>query len=235
MEFRGPCAGSAPDGPPAAGWPSAARSISPAASLVHLTAGCRADRRDHAGRRADFGAAPEPDDAGYVVLGTPSVDRLVRPECRFALTAGGLARMRVVTFLAPVARLMLVWDLWSTPSRTASRARSGRGRIGGRPVPVAITPAAGYVSVTSAVIIGAVAWTLRNLVARLVKNLKVDDSLDAFACHGIGGAIGVIMTAPAGRSGGKCPPAPTACCMAAISCSMPICSAFRRWRPTAWR
>ena len=60
---------------------------------------------------------------------------------------------------------------------------------------VAITPAAGYVTVTAAIIIGLSAGAISNLVAswRLART-RVDDTLDVFACHGIGGIWGSIAT-----------------------------------------
>ncbi len=60
---------------------------------------------------------------------------------------------------------------------------------------VAVTPASGFVSVTSAIVIGLVAGVLSNLVAnwRLAKT-RIDDSLDVFACHGISGVWGSIAT-----------------------------------------
>jgi Amt family ammonium transporter len=60
---------------------------------------------------------------------------------------------------------------------------------------VAITPAAGFVTTSTALLIGVAAGIICNFVARVVKNkFKLDDTLDVFACHGIGGAIGVTMT-----------------------------------------
>ncbi|MCW4016891.1 MAG: ammonium transporter [Candidatus Bathyarchaeota archaeon] len=60
---------------------------------------------------------------------------------------------------------------------------------------VAVTPASGYVSVTSAIIIGLSAGLISNLVAnwRSAKT-RIDDSLDVFACHGISGVWGSIAT-----------------------------------------
>ncbi len=56
-----------------------------------------------------------------------------------------------------------------------------------------ITPAAGYVGVPAAVIIGAFASVV-SYVAMYLKNTrtKIDDSLDVFACHGLGGTIGAL-------------------------------------------
>jgi Amt family ammonium transporter len=57
----------------------------------------------------------------------------------------------------------------------------------------AITAAAGYVNFTAAVIIGLVAGIVCNLVANWrAGRSKIDDTLDVFACHGIGGIIGAV-------------------------------------------
>ena len=57
----------------------------------------------------------------------------------------------------------------------------------------AITAASGYVTVTAAVIIGLAAGVISNLVANWRSGRsRIDDTLDVFACHGIGGIIGAI-------------------------------------------
>jgi ammonium transporter, Amt family len=57
----------------------------------------------------------------------------------------------------------------------------------------AITAASGYVSFTAAVIIGLIAGVVSNLVANWrAGRSRIDDTLDVFACHGIGGIIGAI-------------------------------------------
>ena len=55
---------------------------------------------------------------------------------------------------------------------------------------VAITPASGFVGPVDAIIIGALA-TMVSYTAMYLKNkhFKVDDSLDVFACHGLGGTV----------------------------------------------
>ena len=56
---------------------------------------------------------------------------------------------------------------------------------------VAITPGAGFVPIWSAVIIGALVSPICYFgVALIKKKLKIDDALDAFGCHGIGGGAG---------------------------------------------
>jgi Amt family ammonium transporter len=60
---------------------------------------------------------------------------------------------------------------------------------------VAITPAAGFVSITGAIIIGIAAGVIPFFaVAYLKPKLGYDDTLDAFGIHGIGGTIGAILT-----------------------------------------
>jgi ammonium transporter, Amt family len=60
---------------------------------------------------------------------------------------------------------------------------------------VAITPAAGFVGVPQALFIGFVAAIVSNLVAEFLKRkTKLDDPLDVFACHGLGGITGMLLT-----------------------------------------
>jgi Amt family ammonium transporter len=57
----------------------------------------------------------------------------------------------------------------------------------------AVTAAAGYVTFTAAVIIGLAAGIISNLVANWrAGRSRIDDTLDVFACHGIGGIIGAV-------------------------------------------
>jgi Amt family ammonium transporter len=59
---------------------------------------------------------------------------------------------------------------------------------------VAITPASGYVTPTAAIIIGLIAGVLSNLVSTWRARTRLDDTLDVFACHGVGGIWGSIAT-----------------------------------------
>ena len=61
---------------------------------------------------------------------------------------------------------------------------------------VAITPAAGYVNINHSIVIGFITAIVCNLSIILIKKSeKIDDTLDVFACHGIGGICGMILTA----------------------------------------
>jgi Amt family ammonium transporter len=59
---------------------------------------------------------------------------------------------------------------------------------------VAITPAAGYVTVSSSLIVGIVAAVVSNLVVIWRSKTNIDDTLDVFPCHGVGGMVGMLMT-----------------------------------------
>jgi len=57
-----------------------------------------------------------------------------------------------------------------------------------------ITPAAGYVSITQSIFIGIISAIISNLAVYGKNKSKVDDNLDVFPCHGIGGMVGMLMT-----------------------------------------
>ncbi|MGZ3837869.1 MAG: ammonium transporter [Flavisolibacter sp.] len=59
---------------------------------------------------------------------------------------------------------------------------------------VAITPGAGFVAVPQSIFIGALAAVISNLAVHLKSKSSVDDTLDVFPCHGIGGMVGMLMT-----------------------------------------
>ena len=59
---------------------------------------------------------------------------------------------------------------------------------------VAITPAAGYVSIAHAITIGIISSVVSNFAVSKFPKGKIDDALDVFACHGVGGMTGMILT-----------------------------------------
>jgi Amt family ammonium transporter len=59
---------------------------------------------------------------------------------------------------------------------------------------VAITPASGFVTVPVSIFIGIVAGATSNFFAHMRSKSRIDDTLDVFPCHGIGGMVGMIMT-----------------------------------------
>lgn len=59
---------------------------------------------------------------------------------------------------------------------------------------VAITPAAGFVAIPQSIFIGMVAAIISNVAVYYKQKSKLDDTLDVFPCHGIGGMVGMLMT-----------------------------------------
>ncbi len=74
---------------------------------------------------------------------------------------------------------------------------------------VAITPAAGYVAIPQSIFIGTIAAIISNVAVHLKSKSKLDDVLDVFPCHGLGGMVGMLLTGvfatksvnPAGNDG----------------------------------
>lgn len=109
-----------------------------------------------------------------------------------ALGANASAALAFVnTMLAPIATLF-VWtllDLRRTGKATAVGAATGI--VVGL---VAITPAAGYVSPLSAILLGAVAAFPSYFALLWRARTRLDDSLDVVAAHGLGGIVGALLT-----------------------------------------
>src|SRR3954469_5142685 len=59
---------------------------------------------------------------------------------------------------------------------------------------VAITPAAGFVAIPQSIFIGVVAAIISNVAVYYKQKSNLDDTLDVFPCHGIGGMVGMLMT-----------------------------------------
>ncbi len=111
-----------------------------------------------------------------------------------ALAADGNAGMAMVVTHISAATASLVWMLMDW-SRFGKPTLIGlvTGTIAGL---ASITPASGSVGPIGALIIGASAGIICYLFVNIVKNnLKIDDSLDVFAVHGVGGLLGIILVA----------------------------------------
>lgn len=59
---------------------------------------------------------------------------------------------------------------------------------------VAITPAAGFVAIPQSIFIGVVAAIISNMAVYYKQKSSLDDTLDVFPCHGVGGIVGMLMT-----------------------------------------
>ncbi len=90
------------------------------------------------------------------------------------------------------ATSMLTWIFFD---RFLNRKMSAMGACIGAVVGlVAITPAAGFVTLGQSIFIGFVAALVSNLVIRIQKKSTIDDTLDVFPSHGVGGIVGMILT-----------------------------------------
>ncbi|MDI6732224.1 MAG: ammonium transporter [Candidatus Margulisbacteria bacterium] len=108
-----------------------------------------------------------------------------------ALAANGLAVSAFVVTNTAAAAAALVWMTLSWIHRRPSVLGVATGAVVGL---VAITPASGFVSPLSAIVIGGVAAIISYYMIVLRMAVRIDESLDAFACHGMGGAWGSIAT-----------------------------------------
>ncbi|MEM7189955.1 MAG: ammonium transporter [Pseudomonadota bacterium] len=106
---------------------------------------------------------------------------------------GGAAMALVVTHIS-AATASLSWAVWEKIRHgKASMVGLVTGTIAGL---ASITPASGFVGPVEALIIGAVAGVICQEACRIVKSaLNIDDTLDVFAVHGVGGIFGTIMIA----------------------------------------
>jgi len=109
---------------------------------------------------------------------------------------GGAAMALTVTHIS-AATASLTWALWEKIKfGKASLVGIVTGTIAGL---ASITPASGFVGPIEALVIGAVAGILCQEAVNLIRNtLKIDDTLDVFAVHGVGGIFGTIMIAAFG-------------------------------------
>ncbi len=106
---------------------------------------------------------------------------------------GGAAMAMTVTHLS-AATASLTWALWEKIRfGKASMVGLVTGTIAGL---ASITPASGFVGPVQALIIGAVAGILCQEAVFVIRNkLNIDDTLDVFAVHGVGGIFGTLMIA----------------------------------------
>ena len=59
---------------------------------------------------------------------------------------------------------------------------------------VAITPAAGFITIPQSLIVGVVSAIVSNLMVEWRTKTSIDDTLDVFPCHGVGGMVGMLLT-----------------------------------------
>jgi Amt family ammonium transporter len=175
---------------------SAGLSALAAALVVGRRKGCSTPWKAHMQAIAKKDSATEfkPTNVPYVILGAALLwFGWFGFNAGSALAANDLAASALVTTNlaaagAAVSWMVMDWLIKGKPSAVGIA-------IGAVVGLVAITPAAGYVTVSASLIIGLLAGVISNLVANWrAGRSRIDDSLDVFACHGVGGIWGSIAT-----------------------------------------
>lgn len=165
-------------------------------TVVHMSAGFAAlagaillgRRRSHLKNERHI-----PSNIPYVILGTGLLwFGWFGFNAGSALGANSLAVLAFATTNTASASAALSWIFFDVlRGRKASASGASIGAVVGL---VAITPAAGFVSVGASIFIGVVASLISNLAVTWKSKSTLDDTLDVFPCHGLGGIVGMIMT-----------------------------------------
>ena len=180
-------------------------------TVVHISAGCAALAGAILLKRRKIHITKEevkPARVPYVLLGTGLLwFGWFGFNAGSALAANSLAVSAFATTNTASAAAGLTWIFFdSLRGRKPSALGFCIGAVVGL---VAITPAAGFVGVPQSIFVGFIAAICSNLAVYWKGKTTIDDTLDVFPCHGIGGIVGMIMTGvfaskkinPAGNDG----------------------------------
>ncbi len=116
-----------------------------------------------------------------------------------AVSAGALAVSAFATTNTAAGAAGIAWILFDVArGKKVSALGFCIGAVVGL---VAITPAAGFVTIPVSIFVGVVASMTSNYIAHLRTKSTLDDTLDVFPCHGVGGMVGMIMTGIFANSG----------------------------------
>ena len=165
-------------------------------TVVHMSAGWAAlvgaimlkRRRSH-----EQGSFLPPANVPYVLLGTGLLwFGWFGFNAGSALSAGHLAATAFATTNTAAAGAGLAWVLFDAArGHKVSAIGFCIGVVVGL---VAITPAAGFVTIPHSLVIGVVASIISNILAHYKTKTPLDDTLDVFPCHGVGGMVGMVFT-----------------------------------------
>ena len=165
-------------------------------TVVHMSAGWAALAGAIVlGRRKSHvdGHPHEPANIPYVLLGTGMLwFGWFGFNAGSAFGANGVACLAFGTTNTASASAMLGWLFFDW---VRGKAPSAMGACIGAVVGlVAITPAAGFVTVRESLVIGLVASLVSNVAVHWKSKSTLDDTLDVFPCHGVGGMVGMVLT-----------------------------------------
>jgi Amt family ammonium transporter len=164
-------------------------------TVVHVNAGAAAlVAALVVGRRSDYGhASILPHNIPTVLLGAGLLwFGWFGFNAGSALVAGPIAALAFTTTMLAPAATLVVWtflDMMRSGKPTA--VGCGTAIVVGL---VAVTPAAGFISPMSALLLGAIAAVPSYLALIIRAKTSLDDSLDVVAAHGVGGTVGAILT-----------------------------------------
>lgn len=162
-------------------------------TVVHISAGFAAlSGAIFLGKRKNV-KETQPTNIPYILLGTGLLwFGWFGFNAGSALAADGLAVTAFVNTNIASATAMLTWLL---ADGATGKKRSATGAAIGAVVGlVAITPAAGFVTVGQSVFFGFIASLISYLAVRIKSRTNIDDTLDVFPCHGLGGIVGMLLT-----------------------------------------
>jgi Amt family ammonium transporter len=165
-------------------------------TVVHISAGCAAlagamvlkRRKVHLEHREI-----PPANIPYVLIGTGLLwFGWFGFNAGSALAANALAVSAFATTNTAAASAGLTWMLFDVArGKKPSVIGFCVGAVVGL---VAITPAAGFVAIPQSIFVGFIAAVISNIAVQIKAKSRLDDTLDVFPCHGIGGMVGMIMT-----------------------------------------
>ena len=165
-------------------------------TVVHMSAGYAALAGAMIlGNRTSFGDSKhsEPANIPFVILGTGMLwFGWFGFNAGSSLGANTTAVLAFATTIIASASAMMTWVFFDAiRGKKVSAMGTCIGAVVGL---VAITPAAGFVTIPHALFIGFASSIISNLAVRAKNKSNLDDTLDVFPCHGIGGISGMIMT-----------------------------------------
>ncbi len=163
-------------------------------TVVHISAGMAALAGALVLKPRKSTTATSPANIPYVLIGTGLLwFGWFGFNAGSAVGAGSLGVYAFATTNTAAAAAGLSWMFWDViRGKKPSVLGFCIGAVVGL---VAITPAAGFVGVPQAIFIGFLAAIISNIVAEFLKSkTRYDDPLDVFACHGVGGITGMLMT-----------------------------------------
>jgi Amt family ammonium transporter len=165
-------------------------------TVVHMSAGYAAlAGAIFLGPRTSFGdnKHTEPANIPFVILGTGMLwFGWFGFNAGSSLGANPVAVQAFATTIIASAAAMLTWIFFDAArGKKISAMGACIGSVVGL---VAITPAAGFVSMPHSLFIGFAAALVSNLAVRAKNKYNLDDTLDVFPCHGVGGIVGLLLT-----------------------------------------